>query len=102
VLHLAHAAQGGADAQVKSFIGEVTLPLKALLIRDAVIKDGGEIVGWFPLADPHGHCGDEACTGQLKLGLRLVGAELLGGVEGLGTVSFSDSTSFEEDYAVLH
>jgi len=59
------------------FIGEVVLPLKTLLIRDAVIAEGGEIVGWFPLTDTRGLRQGTPCSGQLKLGLRILGAERL-------------------------
>jgi len=55
------------------FIGEVCLPVSKFLIRDQVIAEGGEIVGWFPLADPRGLRQGTPCSGQIKLGLRIVG-----------------------------
>merc|ERR1711971_376266 len=58
------------------FIGEVNLPVKTLMLRDAVIA-GGELVGWFTLMDMKGQRQGIACSGEIKLGLRLVDPHLL-------------------------
>jgi len=55
------------------FIGEVLVPLKALLIRDPVIGSSGEIVGWFPLTDCRGLRRGTACSGEVKLGFCVEG-----------------------------
>ena len=55
------------------FIGEATVELETLLIKDEVVKSG-EIVGWFPLADPFGLAEGHAFSGRVKLGLKLVNA----------------------------
>ena len=53
------------------FIGEATVELQNLRIKDEVVKSG-EIVGWFPLSDPHGLAEGHAFSGRVKLGLKLV------------------------------
>merc|ERR1740121_2271764 len=55
------------------FIGEVLVPLKALLIQDPVIGTSGEIVGWFPLTDARGLRRGTPCSGELKIGFCVEG-----------------------------
>lgn len=55
------------------FIGEVLVPLMALLIQDPVIASGGEIVGWFPLTDTRCLRQGTPCSGELKMGFRVEG-----------------------------
>mmetsp|Transcript_39026 Transcript_39026/g.112092 ORF Transcript_39026/g.112092 Transcript_39026/m.112092 type:complete len:576 (-) Transcript_39026:115-1842(-) len=59
------------------YIGEVTLPLRCVLIQDAVIAEGGEVVGWFELTDDRGLRKGIPCSGEVKLGLQVIGAERL-------------------------
>lgn len=80
-------------------MGEVGLPLRSLLIRDTVIAEGGEVVGWFQLNDTRGLRNGIPCSGQLKLGLRVVGADLLTDGD-IGQLGHNDHT--KSDWAILH
>ena len=57
------------------FIGEATVELQNLCIKDEVVKSG-EIVGWFPLSDPNGLAEGHAFSGRVKLGLKLVNSHM--------------------------
>lgn len=63
------------------FIGEILVPIKALLIQDPVIAKGGEIVGWFPLTDARDLRQGIPCSGELKIGFCVDGAERQEGSE---------------------
>lgn len=82
------------------FIGEVCLPLRALLIRDPVISEGGEIVGWFTLTDARGLRQGIACSGSLKLGLRIDSPHLLRDNSSPGFGAPDDLHS-QSDWAIL-
>jgi len=81
------------------FIGEIVLPVSKFLIRDKVIAEGGEIVGWFPLTDPRGLRQGTPCSGQIKLGLRLTGMDKASLQEELTRINSSGTTC--ADFAIL-
>jgi len=83
------------------FIGEVTLSLKNILIKDPVIIEGGEVVGWFPLTDARGMRQGILCTGELKLGLRIINSHILLGFVGVQPSPLSRQPPAQADFAIV-
>ncbi|CAK0882983.1 unnamed protein product, partial [Prorocentrum cordatum] len=63
------------DSSGGGVFGQVLLPVSSFRITDSSIDRQGDMVGWFPLEPTSG----TRCTGQLKLGLRVLGADKLAG-----------------------
>mmetsp|Transcript_19717 Transcript_19717/g.35701 ORF Transcript_19717/g.35701 Transcript_19717/m.35701 type:complete len:631 (-) Transcript_19717:65-1957(-) len=63
--------------QTRHLIGHVTIPIGQLLLEDASIGADRLIVGWFPLETEQ-----ERHGGEVKVGLQVMNAEQLMGLEG--------------------